>query len=304
MKAEILSKVLEILHDSGFSISDCSGTRSCFDVLAKKKEILLIKVLGNIEAFSRINAIELTNLAYLLNATPLAIGERMKSTGLLGGVVYSRYDVHVINSETLRDILRDRMPFIHSVRGNYCVRIDSKLIGRLRRGLGLTQKEIADEIGVSKQSIHRYENSNRISVDIANRLMDFLHEEIRIPGGIVAGGSHPRREGILERNLTSLKRDVLREFEDIGLSSQVTNAPFDILAVENSQEERILSIVSDDGRRMGKKAEMLIEASEIIGGYVVCISNRRQDADIPTMKPEELAEVKDAREFVRILSRS
>ena len=304
MKAELVSRVLGILHDSGFRTSDCSGTRSCFDVLAKKRGILLIKVLGNIEAFSRINAMELANLAELLNAVPLVLGERMKSARLSAGVIYARYDIHVINAETFGDILRDRMPFIHSVRGNYCVRIDSELLGRLRRGLDLTQEELATELGVSKQSIHRYENSGRISVDIANRLMDFLHEEIRVPGSIADEEIHPVAGGILERNLTSLKKTVLREFRNIGLSSQATNAPFDILSLENSHEKRILSIVSDDGRRIGMKVEMLTEASEIIGGYKVCISNRRQDADILIMKPDELAEIKDAEEFVRILARS
>ena len=304
MKAELVSRLLGILHDEGFRTSDCSGTRSCFDILAKKREILLIKALGNIEAFSRINAMELANLAELLNAVPLVIGEQMKSARLSTGVIYSRYEVHVINAETFGDILRDRMPFIHSVRGNYCVRIDSQLLGRLRRGLDLTQEELATELGVSKQSIHRYENSGRISLDIANRLMDFLHEEIRIPGGIAEDEIHQVSGGILERNLTSLKKTVLREFQSIGLSSQATNAPFDILSLENSHEKRILSIVSDDGRRIGIKVEMLTEASEIIGGYRVCISNRRQDADILIMKPDELAEIKNVEEFVRILTRS
>jgi len=304
MKSELVSRVLGILHDAGFRTSDCSNTRSCFDILTKRQRILLIKVLSNIEGFSRINSIELGNIAELIDAIPLVIGERMKSARLSSGVIYARYCIHAISPETLENIINDQMPFIYSVRGNYCVKIDSELLNRLRRSLGLTQEELAAELGVSKQSIHRYENSGRISVEIAERLMDLLQEEIRIPGSIVDEEIQPMADEILERNLTSLKRTVLKEFRDIGLTSQATNAPFDIFALETSHEDRILSIVSDDGRRIGMKVRMLTEASDIIGGYKVCISNRRQDADILIMKPKELAEVKDAEELIQILASS
>jgi len=303
MKSELVSRVLGILHDAGFRTSDCSGTRSCFDILAKRQRILLIKVLSNIEGFSRISSIELRDIAELIDAIPLVIGERMKSSRVSGGVIYARYQIHVISPETLEDTLTDRMPFIYSVRGNYCVRVDSELLGRLRRNLGLTQEELATELGVSKQSIHRYENSGRISVEVAERLMDLLQEEIAVPNDIIQD-EVPRADEILERNLTSLKRTVLKEFRDIGLSSQATNAPFDIFALETSHEDRILSIVSDDGRRIGMKIQILSEASEIIGGYRICISNRKQDADIPIMKPRDLAEIKNAEELIQILARS
>ncbi len=302
MKFKIIQRVLEIFEDAGFLISDCSSSRSCFDILARRDQILLlIKVLSNIEGLTKKNSIELRRVASITSGIPLVVGERMKFNRILDGVIYERYGLHVINPETLRDIAHNKMPLIYSVRGNYCVRINSKLLTRLRKQLGMTQEELASEVGISKQSIHRYENSGRISIKIARRLVQELKENILMPSEVFEF-EQPRLSDEFITNVTRLKRIVLQEFRKIGFLTSLTNAPFDIVASETSKgEETILTIVSDDTRRLKQKADMIRELSDIMDAYNVCISNRNQDINIPIMKPGDLENISEPEELIEIL---
>ncbi len=305
MKCELINKAIEILENVGYRVSDCSGSRSCFDILAKKDKILLIKVLANIEGLSRRCSLELKNVASVTSAIPLILSDHTKSTKLCDGIIYARYDIHVMNPETLEDIVNENMPLVYSVRGNYCIKIDSGLLVKLRKGLDMTQQELADGLDVSKQSIHRYEFSGKMSLEIAERLMDILKENIAIPREVFLSDRSylPDSYEGMDRKLTKLKGMVLEKFRDMGFFAALTNAPFDIVAMEHG-DERILTTVSDDGRRLKRKMDTINEISDIIDSYSICISNRHEDSDVTIMKPRELSRIEDTEELIEILASS
>jgi len=302
MKSGLINEAIEILENAGYLVSDCSGSRSCFDILAKKDKLLLIKVLANIDGLSRRCSVELRNVASITSAIPLILSDHMKSTKLCKGIIYARYDIQVMNTATFEDIVNENMPLVYSVRGNYCIKIDSSLLVKLRKKLYMTQEELADELGVSKQSVRRYEFYGRMSVEIAERLMDILKDNIAIPNEVfISDRSYlPHSYGSMDRKLTMLKGMVLEKFRDIGFFAALTNAPFDIVAME-SEDERILTTVSDDSRRLRRKIDTINEISEIIGSYSICISNRHEDSDVVIMKPRDLSRIKDSEELIEIL---
>lgn len=300
MKPSLVSEAEGILEESGFRVLDCCGLRSCFDILARREKTLLIKVLANIDGLTRRCCVELRSVASMVSAIPLVLGDHTKSARLSAGVIYERYGVHVLNGETLGEVVNDSLPVVYAVRGNYCVRIDSSLLVKLRKRLDLTQEQLAEELGVSKQSVHRYESLGRVSLDVIDRLIDFLEDNIVLPSEVFS--SQPVSHSFSEQRLSSLKRLVLGKFLDLGFSAALTNAPFDVVAVEGG--ERILTSVSDDSRRLRLRVGLISDVSDMLGVYGVCVSNRCEDSDIVFLKPREFSEIRDSQELLELLAGS
>jgi len=102
---DLINTTRAILAKGGFDISPMMSLRSvCFDVVGRKGDtLLIIKILSNVDAFSRENAEEMKVLAEMLHACPLLIGERSSSGLLEPGIVYSRFNIQIISNETLAD---------------------------------------------------------------------------------------------------------------------------------------------------------------------------------------------------------
>jgi putative transcriptional regulator len=318
MKEKILREVIRALKDAKFEVTDCSRVHSCFDVFAKKENlILLLKALWNIEALNVKVAGELKKVAELVCGVPLVVGYEMKSTKLGRGIVYSRYGINVINVKTFNEMVgKGEFPTIYSIRGNYCVKINSQLLVSLRKKLHLTQRELAHKIGVSKQSIYRYESQGNISFDVAEKILNLFGEgeDMLIPEKpfIVQTKSHVENERgeFFEReeeeHISKLKRIAILELRNIGFKISITHAPFDLVAIEVPEEkEKIFTLVSNDPHGLKKKAVVIRKISEMLHSYKVCISEKAekdQCIDIRIIKPRDLKRISDAEEFIELLS--
>lgn len=102
--------------------------------------------------------------------------------------------------------------------------------------------------------------------------------------------------------VTDLKRAAYQEFQNMGFTASLTNAPFDIVAAETPESERILTIASDDRKSLIRKVELIKDISEMTGCLRVCITNRSCDLDVVVIKPKDLSEIKKKEEFIRILT--
>jgi putative transcriptional regulator len=265
--------------------------------------IFVIKVLANIEGLSHSCARDLLKVSGLLSAVPVVVGERMKSSGLSDGVVYDRHGIHVVSPRTFGDFVGGCAPSVFSVRGNYCVRVDPERLRRLRARFGLSQEELAERLGVTKQSVYRYESNGRISADVADRLeglfgaVGVLREASLEPDKCLGRESF---DSACER-LTELKREVMESFRSIGFRTSITNAPFDMVV---SDKEMVYTAVSDDWRRLERKIGLVDQVSDIMGGYSVCVTRRRVSGHENVLSPSELSEMTSVREFLRRFTRS
>ena len=77
-RATLLQEVEIELKKTGYNIIRLSsGSRACFDIIAKgRDQLIILKVEPYIDNFNRDNSFELKNIASFLNASPLIIGER------------------------------------------------------------------------------------------------------------------------------------------------------------------------------------------------------------------------------------
>jgi putative transcriptional regulator len=299
LKSSLVDSVLSALGQSGFKVLDCRGSRSSFDVLGRRDELLvLVKALSNVEGLSRESALELKEVASLLQGVPVVVSQRMKSSELADGTVYDRYGVLVSNPQTLLSMVNDAPPKVFSTRGNYCVHVDTEKLAQARARMGFTQDSLAERLGVSKQSVYRYERSGRVSLDVFDRMVGVFGESLSQPE-FEMGENIPKEQQSQRAAPTSLKRLVRREFEDMGFNTSLINAPFDLVA---SREKRIFSVVSNDWRRLGYKLSILEHVSEVLDGYTVCISERKVKSDVSILSPQELGAIKSPRELFKLLS--
>lgn len=301
-KDALVDAVISALEGEGFGAADCRGARSSFDVLARREDTLyLVKVLSNVEGLSRSTVAELERVSAILGAKPLVVASHMKSSKLSDCVLYDRYGVCVCTPETFAELIGGSSPSVYSTRGNYCVHVKATRLSRARKAKGFTQEELARKVGVSKQSIYRYEHSGTMSRDIFERLEEIL-------GGGLAESVYSERFESHHRvrnssgacsNVTSLKKLVYSEFKSMGFDTRYTKAPFDMVAESG---ERVYSVVSNDYRRIREKLTMIEELSSILGGYSLCISERRIRDEGTVLSPKELSEVPSPKELFKILS--
>lgn len=291
MKQQLLGEVVGLLKGSGFSVSDCQGSRSCFDVLARRGKLLLvIKVLNNIEGLNWNTVHELKKISTLTGGIPLVVGNRLKSSRLMDGMLYERYGIHVFNAATMREVLSDSMPVAHSIRGNYCANINSGMLRKLRSGLDLTQDELARELGVSKQSVYRYENTGRVLFEVMERMMRIFEDDARLLVHENLFNPRPQSEDqSFNMHVPDMKKAVAEKLSDIGFSTSITNAPFDVVAREDSV---VYAVVSNDNRRLEHKIGLVDEIRSIVGGYGMCVTYRHVSSrkGVPVLRPEELDE--------------
>lgn len=321
MKSSLIAQVSEAFSREGYTVIDCEGIRSSFDVLARNKNhFFVVKVIGNIEGLTAKASGDLSHVAGILQATPVVIGQTMKQSPLKDGVTYTRHGTLVVTPATLSAILSDEYAGTYAIRGNYCLSIDADKLVSLRRKRGLNQQDLADRIGVSKQSIYRYESGGKAAVDVADRLEDFFGESLRGDQRFLEmlSQDHPRERfdhRLAETRLDTLKEQVRSAFAGLGMDSSVTNAPFNVFAFEGRQDDErsrkplgrkfkeVLTVVSNDRGKLERRVEVVEEISDIVGGYSMAITERSISCDAAVISPEELAEISDAKTLLRLLRR-
>ena len=77
-RAQLTRRVRDMLARCGFFVSEECGLRGVsFDIICRRDNLLLVvKVLSNIDGFSKANSAEMKTLSRLLKGSPVVLGER------------------------------------------------------------------------------------------------------------------------------------------------------------------------------------------------------------------------------------
>ncbi|MDR2865900.1 MAG: transcriptional regulator [Methanomassiliicoccaceae archaeon] len=280
-REELINTTRTILARAGYSVSSPLNMRSvCFDIVGRKKEsLLIIKVLSNVDAFSRDNADEMKILAEALGASPILIGERSSSGTLEPGIVYSRFNISIISNETLADhLLEEIPPFIFAAPGGLYVKLDKDLLRHLREKRGISLGTLAETAGVSRRTIQMYETGMSAMIDAAIRLEEFLNVPI-----IEAMNpfSYKSEDKSKEYEVSGAKRTDVQIFNlllDLGCSITPTvRSPFE--ALTRSEKMVILTGLGNDDERLIHKASIVSDISKISGQHSVIIVERKGPLD-------------------------
>ncbi|HEB37217.1 MAG TPA: transcriptional regulator, partial [Thermoplasmatales archaeon] len=121
-RQEIIHRVKKILEDAGFNVSEeCNLKDVGFDLIARReKDVLILKILTNIDAFTDQVARDLKSLACLLKASLILVGEKDGSAKLEDDVVYFRNGIPTITPNTLKNYLVHNLPIqVYAAPGGF-----------------------------------------------------------------------------------------------------------------------------------------------------------------------------------------
>ncbi len=261
-----------ILGRAGYRLSPPMALRSvCFDIVGRKSEIMLIvKVLGNVDALSRENAEEMKVLSEMLGATPLVIGEKSSAGILEPGIVYSRFDIPIISNETLSDyVLRDESPFVIAAPGGLYVRLDSALLKDIRESRDISLGTLAEVAGVSRRTIQMYESGMGAMIDAAIRIEEYLNAPIIRP----VDPFEFRGDRVRRHELSGVEKTgsaVLDHLLGMGFSiTPVLRSPFEAITRDNRTV--ILTGLGGETDKMMQKAALASDISVIFGKHSIIV---------------------------------
>ncbi len=292
MKKELLHEVIETLNKAWYEtvIVECKF----LDVIARRENILLIKVLENLNSFKEEDSIELKKLSSLLNASPIIVSIRFDGHPLLNDVVYERYKIPALNIETFKKfILYSENPKIIFFKGKYYAKIDGKRLKRLREEQKLSLREIAEELNVSREMVYRYEKDFcKIEYYKALRLEEILNEKLIEDINILNYGRY-------EIKKEEINDYILKKLERIGLEIYpIKKFLFNAI----TRDERLVILTKRVKRKNElEDVEKLYEISKVTEKNAIVISKRIYNVDIPIINEDEIKRIKTKQEFVNIL---
>ena len=284
MKQTLLDKVNAFLLRKGFTIKNL--TRTCFDILARKNEqILLIKVLEDANSISRQYTEEMIAVASYINASPLIISEKAGSR-LEENVVYSRFNIYTLNLSTFFNCINNRFPFIKRSQAGLTASVVGKKLREKREELGYSLNALSKKIGVTSRMIIKYESENsEVTINRAMKLYDLFGHQVFNQVNIFM--QREQRESKFET-------EVSRKYVELGFDAiETKKTPFDIIAKKDN--ELIFTEVSDIVNPQMESLSKLLDADNLV------IFNKKKPKNIPSMKKEEFMDFNKANELVRFL---
>lgn len=310
-KEDLIENVRDILAKAGFYVSRTLVMRRIsFDVVARRDKILLIiKVLGNIDSFSKENAEELKVLAEALEASPLVIGERSGSGDMEEGIVYSRFGIPIVSIDTLSDfVLEGIPPFIFAAPGGLYVKLDSELLRKLREEKNISLGTLAEVAGVSRRTIQMYESGMGATIDVATRIEEYLNELLVVPLDPFIYNSRTGQHLVDLNKLDVFGQEVFGILDRLGYSIVPTvKCPFE--ALTSHDRTLILTGLGKDESRLVEKAHTVADISKITERksmiFIERVRNRCSIGGTPLIGRDELKKMDESDKlFDLVISRS
>lgn len=196
-RSALVGNVTAMLEDAGFTVSDrCAIRPKSFDIAARRREdVLLLKILANVDAFDGNTGAEMRRLGTYLDATPLVIGLRTRDEELKPGVVYFRHGVPVLSPDTVMDYFIEEVPpLIYAAPGGLYVNIDGNMLEDARSNREWSLGKLASELGVSRRTVSKYEDGMNASVEVAAELEEIFDRPLSSPVEVLDGAREVRDE--------------------------------------------------------------------------------------------------------------
>lgn len=306
-RRQLLGEVRDVLAKTGFFLSDRVEMRGLtFDVVARRDDLLLlIKVLQNVDAFSKSNAEELRLIAQTLDGSPLVVGERSGSGALEEGVIYSRFGVPIVSRRTFVDLFEEGVPpFMFSAPGGLYVRLDADALRLARDERGVSLGTLAEIAGVSRRTIQMYLEGMSATVEVALRLEEFLGEPLVLP---VDPFTYSKETGQLLRSFEAFEKfeqAVFRKLQALGFDVLPTlRSPFEAFA---SRDTMFLTGVPTKDERLDRRAQVVANISRVVEKdavlFVEIRTRKHSIGGTPLIQKAELRKIRDPDEIEDLIA--
>jgi len=282
---DLKQHVKNFLEESDYATCEYHG---CFDIAAKKEMILLLKILLNVDAFQKEQAKNLKIISNNLDGYPMLIGIQTNREKLKTGIVYERFEMPTLSLETFKELICNKIfPRIYRDKGGLYVEINSEILKDTRRRKDLTQRELAEAVGINKKVIYEHEKKQlRMLLSIAEKLEQILDEKIIKSASVFKKyEAHGQPQDLLERNIG-------KDLEKIGFKTDfVKQSPLDVFAKEKAL---IISDIEINKRKMKKRAADLKDFINIVKKPALLITEKTKNEEllgIPLIDRKELEDI-------------
>jgi putative transcriptional regulator len=282
---ETKQQVIKFLEKSEYATCEYKG---CFDIAAKKESLLILKVMLNIDGFSAEQAKNLKIISSNLDAYPFLIGVQTNREKLKKGIVYERFETPTVSLETFEDLIVNSIfPVIYRDRGGMYVKIDSAILREVRKKKNLSQRELAESIGINKKVIYEHEKKQlRMLLEIAQKLEGILDHRIIEPIDVFKkfDDEHGNPQGEMENV-------VKKKLETLGFETNfVKQAPVDVFAKEKTI---FLSDIEMNKRKITKHAAKLKDFVNLVKKPAIIITDESKNEEISGIQVIERKDLKD-----------
>jgi putative transcriptional regulator len=316
-RSALVGNITAMLDDAGFAVSDrCSIRPKSFDLAARRGEdLLLLKILGNIDAFDGQTGAEMRRLGTYLSATPMVIGLRTRNEDLKPGVVYFRHGVPVLNPDTAMELFVEEVPpLIYAAPGGLYVNIDGDLLADEREQRGWSLGRLASELGVSRRTVSKYEDGMNASIEVAIQLEEMFDQPFSNPVSVMDGAEEVRDADPMPEDPSADPDDehVVAILTRAGFDVHPTaRAPFKAVSEDNAQrrEAHVLTGHSAFTKSAEKRARIMSSLGEVTRTRSVYFvedertTQKRESVDgTALVSCEELASIddpEDIRDLIR-----
>jgi len=305
-RSALVENVTAMLEDAGFLVSDrCAIRPKSFDVAARRgRDTVLVKILGNIDAFDGQTGAEMRRLGEYLRATPVVIGLRTRDEELKPGVVYFRHGVPVFSPDTAMDLFVEEVPpLIYAAPGGLYVNIDSEILEDARQERDWSLGKLASELGVSRRTVSKYENGMDASVEVAAQLEELFDAPLTAPVDVIDGAEEVREDEPTPEDPEVDDDDelVVTVLTRVGFDVHPTErAPFRTVSENEESQSRMLTGHSEFTQTAEKRARIMSsvgEVTETTSVYVVERATRESVEDTALIEEDEIADIDDADEL-------
>jgi putative transcriptional regulator len=302
-RSALLGNITAMLSDAGFLVSErCAIRPKSFDVAARRGEdVLLVKVLANIDAFDAQTGAEMRRLGVYLNATPMVIGLRTRDEDLKPGVTYFRHGVPVLSPDTAMELFVEEVPpLIYAAPGGLYVNIDSEVLEDAREDKDWSLGRLASELGVSRRTVSKYEDGMDASVEVAAELEELFEAPLTSPVEVLDGANEVREESETPADPDVAPEDesIVTVFTRIGFDVHPTDrAPFKTVSENERRPEQVMTGHSELNKTAEKRARIMSSLAHVTrtrSVYVVDRATRESVDGTALIEEAEMADIQDA----------
>lgn len=300
-RSALVDNVTAMLEDAGYVVSDrCAIRPRSFDLVARKGEnLLFLKILGNIDAFEASTGREMRRIGELFGGAALVIGVRSRDEDLKPSVVYFRHGVPVISPDTAYDLFIEEInPLIYAAPGGLYVTLDSEVLADKREEKGWSLGRLANELGVSRRTVSKYEDGMNASIDVAMELEELFDAPLTSPvdplsdEDVVEEHRQP-----LDHERVSPQGPTVELLVHAGFQAHsIERAPFRAIGEDEADRGAVMTGQSELTRTAKKRARIMGSISRVTGTQSVYIVDRAPDDAIEGTALVEREEMEDIEE--------
>jgi putative transcriptional regulator len=240
-------------------------------------------------------------LGHVLGATPLVFGVRTRDEELKPGVVYFRNGVPVLSPDTALSLfVHDEPPLIYAAPGGLYVNIDADVLADERSEAELSLGQLADELGVSRRTVSKYEDGMNASIEVATELESMFGEALTSPVQVL-DGADAVRESAERPEEPPAGGPVVAVLRRAGFEVHPTDrAPFSAVGEDEGAPHDVLSDETELTEAAAERARIMASVGRVTrtrSVYVVEERSRDSIEGTAIVDREEAESVEDTDDF-------